>query len=138
MCKKNDKALQKDFLESLAEAQAEAGNIKIAAALQGILHREQLRSTYRQIKYVTKRYQSGTTKIHVKKDGQVIEITRKEKMEKYIIKENKRKFHQIEGRCPLLHGQLYKDLGSMGDGPQVPNVLNGTYKPPQGTSEVTS
>ena len=58
-------------------------------------------------------------------------------MEKYIIKENKSKFHQTEGRCPLLYGQLYRDLGAMGDGPEVPNVLNGTYTPPPGTSAVT-
>ena len=59
-------------------------------------------------------------------------------MEGYIIKENKAKFHQTEGRCPLLHGQLYRDLGSMGDGPKVPNVLNGTYVPPPGTSPITA
>ena len=58
-------------------------------------------------------------------------------MEKYIIKENESKFHQTEGRCPLLYGRLYRDLGAMGDGPEVPNVLNGTYTPPPGTSAVT-
>ena len=37
----------------------------------------------------------------------------------------------------LLYGCLYQDLGAMGDGPEVPNVLNGTYIPPPGTAEVT-
>ena len=138
VCKHNDKILRRDFLESLAEAKAQAGNITASTALQGIMHREEVRSTYKQIRRVTKERQGGTIKIHVERDGTVQEITRKTEMEKHIIKENEAKFHQTEGRCPLLHGQLYRDLGSMGDGPEVPNVLNGTYVPPPGTSDVTA
>ena len=138
ICKQNDKVLRRDFLESLAEAKAAAGNVKVSTALQGIIHREEIRSTFQQIKRVTKTRQSGTIKIQVKRDGRVQEITKKTEMEKYIIKENEAKFHQTEGRCPLLHGKLYRDLGSMGDGPEVPNVLNGTYVPPPGTSPVTA
>ena len=55
-------------------------------------------------------------------------------MERHIVEENEKKFHQTEGRCPLLHSQLYKDLGAMGDGPCVAAVLDGTYIPPPGTS----
>ena len=137
ICKQNDKVLRRDFLESLAEAKAASGNIKVSTAIHSIIHREEVRSTYSQIRRVTKTRQSGTMKIHVKKDGTVAEITKKKEMEKYIIRENEAKFHQTEERCPLLHGQLYRDLGSMGDGPEVPNVLNGTYIPPPGTSPVT-
>ena len=137
VCKQNDKILRRDFLESLAEAKAAAGNIKASTALQGILHREETRSMYRQIGYATKKRQYGTTKIQIQRNGQTKEITRKSDMEKYIVRENEAKFHQTEGRCPLLHGQLYKDLGSMGDGPKVQEVFNGTYVPPPGTSDAT-
>ena len=46
VCKRNDRVLQRDFLESLAAARAAEGNIKASTALQEILHREQVRSTY--------------------------------------------------------------------------------------------
>ena len=65
------------------------------------------------------------------------ELTRKDEMEKAILAENEEKFHQTEDWCPLLHGQLALDLGLMGDGPRVPDVLHGTYECPDGTSEHT-
>ena len=137
VCKHNDKVLRRDFLESLAEAKAAAGNMDASTALNNLIHREEVRSTFRQIQKVTKKRQSGTVKIHVTENGTTKEITKKLEMESYIIKENKSKFHQTEGRCPLLYSRLYRDLGAMGDGPEVPNVLNGTYIPPPGTSDTT-
>ena len=130
VCRKNDVALRQNFLEELAQAKAEAGNQKMAKVLRNMQHLEESRSTFRRIRYSTKQRQSGTTKIHVKKRRRLKEITKKEDMERYIIAENEKKFHQTEGRCPLLHGQLYKDLGTMGDGPCIPAVLDGTYQPP--------
>ena len=64
---------------------------------------------------------------------------KKSEMEKHIIRENESKFHQTEGQCPLLYGRLYQDLGLMGEGPEVPNVLKGTYlPPPPGTLAATA
>ena len=137
VCKKNDKELRRNFLESLAEAKALAGNRKASTVLKDMIHREEVRTTYRRIKYATKQRQSGTTKIHITKKGKKKEITKKQEMEKYIMRENEEKFHQTEGRCPLLHGQLFRDLGTMGDGPRVSEVLKGTYVPPPGTSKMT-
>ena len=113
------------------------GNIKASTVLNNMIHREEIRSMFQQIQRVTKKRQNGTVKIHVEKDGCIKEVMKKSEMEKYIIRENESKFHQTEDRCPLLHGRLFRDLGSMGDGPEVPNVLNGTYSPPPGTSEAT-
>ena len=80
----------------------------------------------------------GTSKIHIKPHRRVREITRKREMERYIIKENSDKFYKTEGRCPLLIKGIICDLGLIGDGPQVDNVLNGTYTPPEGTSYATN
>ena len=134
VCKKNHAALRRNFLEELAQAKADAGNQRMASVLKSMQQVEETRRTFRRIRYSTKQRQSGTTKIHVQGRGRLKEVTKKEEMEKYIIEENEKKFHQTENRCPLLHGQLYKDLGSMGDGPCVPAVLDGTYNPPPGTS----
>ena len=75
VCKRNDKVLRRDFLESLAAARAAEGNIKASTALQEILHREQVRSMYRQIKQVTKKGRTGTTKIQLEEDGITKDIT---------------------------------------------------------------
>ena len=105
--------------------------------MKNMEHREAMRTTYGRIRATLKKRQNGTTKIHIKRKGRTKEITKKRQMEKHIIAENEAKFHQTENRCPLLHGQLYRDLGAMGDGPRVKDVLNGTYIPPPGTSEAT-
>ena len=69
--------------------------------------------------------------------GRLTEITSKSEMENAILQENEEKFHQTEQWCPLLHGQLAIDLGLVGDGPKVPDILRGTYTCPPGTSEHT-
>ena len=137
VCKKNDKELRLNYQDKLIQAKAEAGNIKAVTVLKNIQHREAMAATYGRIRSTIKQQQNGTTKVQVTTNERLKEITKKKHMEKEIIKENERKFHQTEGRCPLLHGQLYKDLGAIGDGPKVEEVLNGTYTPPPGTSEVT-
>ena len=137
VCRRNDKALRRNYLEELAQAKAEAGQQKAAQVLRNMQTMEVTRRTFRRIRYTTKKRQSGTTKIQVKRRRRLYEITKKKEMEKHILRENERKVHQTEGRCPLLHGQLYKDLGAMGDGPCVEAVLKGTYEPPEGTSHET-
>ena len=134
VCCKNDAALRRNYLEDLARAKAKVGNGKGWKMLREMQLREMSRLTFKRIRYTTKPQRCGTTKIHVKRRNGIREVTKKKDMEAYIIKENEKKFHQTEGRCPLLHGKLYRDLGSMGDGPRVKDVLNGTYNPPPGTS----
>ena len=49
---------------------------------------------------------------------------------------NETNFHQTED-CPLLNGQLLMDIGFLGEGPQVENVLRGTYAIPADTLQGT-
>ena len=137
VCKAHAVELRLNYQESLAQALASTGNKSAIQALRELQQREKMRNTYTRIRYTLKKRQHGTTKIQVP-DGAsgYKEITKKREMEKYIIAENESKFHQTERRCPLLHGQLYRDLGLIGDGPRVKDVLAGTYEPPPGTSEV--
>ena len=58
-------------------------------------------------------------------------------MERLIMEENERKYHQMETSCPLLQGQLLDDIGLLGDGPEVENILNGTYQQPPDISPAT-
>ena len=137
VCRSNDTELRLNYQETLANAKAAAGNTKACTMLKEMQQREKARTTYRHIRYATKIRQSGTTKIHIRTSDGFKEVTRQHEMEKAILQENETKFHQTEARCPLLQGKLYRDLGAMGDGPQVGKVLDGTYTPPPGTSEVT-
>ena len=135
--RKNDVSLRLNYQENLANAKAAAGDREAQQVIKDMQHREQVRTTYRRIRSSTKKGQTGTTKIHLRTSRGIKEVTKKHEMERHIIKENESKFHQTEDRCPLLRGKLYSDLGVMGDGPKVASVLDGTYKPPHGTSEVT-
>ena len=125
------------FQEALAQVKAGEKGGDAVKTLRDMQHREQVRSTYRRVGYSLKKGQSSTTKIHIRTSEGFIEITQMIAMEEYIMKENEGKFHQTEGWCPLLEGQLFADLGIMGDGPRVHEVLSGTYKPPPETSEAT-
>ena len=130
--------LHRTHREQLAQAKAKEGNTKAESELRSMLHREKQRKTARRVQRAIKKSKGmGTTKVHVNTNGNTREITRKTDMEAAILAENKAKFHQTEGWCPLLEGRLAQDLGLMGDGPKVPEVLRGTYRCPPGTSVYT-
>lgn len=130
--------LNKTYRERLAKAKAAEGNTKAATELRNIQHREMQRKTARRIKRaLRKNVRAGTTKVQVMENGTMQELTSKSDMEKAILQENEDKFHQTEGWCPLLHGQLALDLGLIGDGPKIMEVFEGTYECPHGTSQYT-
>ena len=137
--RKIDKRLSRTYREELATARAEAGNNTIATEIRNIQVREQQRTTSRRIKTVFGRGRGqGTSKIEITlEDGSIKEITRQGTMERHIIRENRNKVHQSEN-CPLFHDDLVKDLGFMGDGPEVDNVLDGSYLPPEGIGWATA
>ena len=130
--------LHKTYREKLAQARAAEGNTKAVSEIRNIMHREKQRKTARRVKRALKKTKGmGTTKVHVTMDGATTEITNKADMEAAILAENNAKFHQTEDWCPLLRGQLAHDIGLMGEGPKVPEILDGTYICPPGTSVYT-
>ena len=79
--------------------------------------REEEHTLSRWIKYIEGRFsKSGTTLVHQQQTkGRILEITNKMQLEKVIIKENLKKYHQTEGACPLLNDtRLYIDIGTFG------------------------
>ena len=121
-----------NFQEALAHTKADQGNGDAVKILRELQHRETVRRTFRQIGSALKPNKGSTTKIHVRTRQGFKEVTQMLAMEEYIIKENEEKFHQTEGWSPLLQGQLATDLGLYGEGPKVKEVLDGTYKVPDG------
>ena len=130
--------LRLTYQEALARAKADTEGGDAVKILRVLQDREKLRLSYKRIGSSIKSGRTSTTKIHVRTSDGFIEVTQMLAMEEYIVRENEEKFHQTEGWSPLLEGRLFEDLGLMGDGPKVQEVLNGTYIPPPDTSEATS
>ena len=87
----------------MATARAEAGNTTLATEIRNLSIREQQRTTARRIKTVLGRGRGqGTSKIEIYQDGSIKEITRQGQMERYIIRENRDKFHQTERVISLM------------------------------------
>ena len=136
--RKNDRQLSRTYRDELAIAKAEEGNLTVAGVIRGLDSIETQRKVARRIKQTLgKTGSKGTSKIEIKNpDGTIREITDPDEMTELIAEENREKFHQTYN-CPLFQKQLLEDLGLLGDGPEVINVLNGTYQPPEGTSWAT-
>ena len=66
--------------------------------------------------------------------GETKEYTDKIPIEKLIADENEAKYHQTEGGSQLLTKPFLKNLGEFGNGPEVINMLNGSYVPPTSSS----
>lgn len=71
------------------------------------------------------------------KRGRKVELVQKDDIEKCILQENERKYHQTEGTGQLQKGQLLRDFGTMGNGPQTVALLSGNYSAPKGLSIAT-
>ena len=71
----------------------------------------------------------GTTLVTQQQtDGRTTEITDKIQLEKVIVEEKLKKYHQTKGACPLLdESWIFRNIGAFGEGPQVEAILDGTY-----------
>ena len=85
-----------------------------------------------------KTHSNSTTHVSItSKEGIKEDITDKEKMEKAIIEENVKKFHQTENTCPFLKHPLKEQFGYFGEGPAMEQVYQGNYQPLQHLDEYT-
>ena len=134
----NGRKNRNNFLESLALAKAANDEDKAANHLRQLLDTEIDREASRRIKYVTgKLTNTSCSFVEVTEpDGSTREINSQRELESAILKENIRKYSQAHA-CPLLHGQLRHDIGLLGDGPEVDNILAGSYAAPPGTPLAT-
>jgi hypothetical protein len=94
---------------------------------------------HRRIKWMRKKYNSQSTSgvLITNSQGKKTLVTSKSSLERAIITENEKKFHQTEGTCPLTKGQLLADIGLCGTGPKSKDILDGVYTPPANTDKAT-
>lgn len=137
--KGNSFDLRHGFLDSLATAQAEAHNVKKESALRSLCTQEDQRQAAATVRKATGKLNTGSTSRVLTKDvqGNPVEITEKVPMETVLADVPKKKFHSSEKYCPMMSGQLFSDIGSLGFGPKVQDILDGWYVPPSGTPKGT-
>eukprot|EP00979_Chaetoceros_neogracilis_P017703 scaffold10267_cov270-Chaetoceros_neogracile.AAC.1 len=138
-CKKIAVSLSLEYRTRLALAQEEAGNIPAATNLRNMNNREEQRRMNANIRFMEgKTKAGGTTQVTVKKrDGTTAELTARETVEPALREEHIRKMHQTEGGSQLLESQFQMDIGKFGEGPEVSNILNGSYNFPANTTDAT-
>ena len=137
--KKVHKLKREMFLEDLAEALENTGRGKKATHLLQLIRTEEQREMNMRLKRAVKKKSSlANTFVTVPNDnGGRKEVTEKVDMEREIINENRRKFHQTELSCPFLVPPLVQHFGAYGNGPKVNEVLEGTYVIPEGIDSYT-
>ena len=135
----NARALHIEHRQQLAEALAAQGNIPASTHIKMRLFREKQRDEARSMRYMLKRTSTGTTtKVQVTDErGTVREVTDKDEMEKLILCENEKKYHQTERGTQLHHPEFVKKLGRYANGPEVDRVLLGNFDYPTITKEAT-
>jgi hypothetical protein len=128
-CKRYGPELQMEYRHRLARAKEEEDNIPAAVHIKKLTQQEKTRALFRRIRYLERKMANLSTARVIISDrqGQQREIIQKQLIERHIISSNQRKYHQTEGQCPLTQGQLLKDIGLLGDGPKVKDILHGTY-----------
>ena len=138
-CKTIDESLSMEYRFQLAEAKEAAGTIKAAVHLRNMNRVEEIRTLFRNIRYMEGKIRAGASaQITVTNaDGSFSELTDKDEVEAAIIKSNERKYHQTEGGSQLLEPFFTQDIGTCGDGPKVNEILNGTYLPPPASTDAT-
>ena len=140
-CKNIAEQLSLEYRYKLAQAREEAGLGTAASYIRSRNSIETQRRTFRNIRHIEKRMKgASTTHVDVTQpDGSIQEITQQAQMERAMLQENPRKYHQCEtGDSSAFLTQTFIDLfGYHGEGPATLEVLQGTFIPPEDTDEDT-
>ena len=138
-CKQNAESLSLEYRTQLAVAKEAAGEGDAAVFLRNLNNIEKTRRLFRNIRRMEKKSKGGcTSKVITRINGIDIEHTDKSTIDKVCAKENQRKYHLPEtGTSQLLSDEFIKDLGHHGEGSEVKKVLDGTYSPPNHTTQAT-
>jgi hypothetical protein len=140
VCKQHAAELQIEYRHRLAQAKELEDNIPAATHVKNLTQQENTRVLFRRVRYLEKKLINLSTSrvIRSTPNGQQIELTKKEEIEKSIIKANELKYHQTEGHGQLQQGRLLRDLGTLGTGQWSEAILAGTYIAPPGTTAITT
>jgi len=128
--KANHVQLRKTALENLAEACAIQGNTSKKKMIKQLQLREKQRSMARKIRFLQGKLRVGSTTLVTVQDaeGNTIELTTKQDIEKAIVKNNKDKFEQ-SFHTPFLQPPLSHLFGFKGLTSATQSVFAGVFEP---------
>jgi exonuclease III len=132
MIKRQSRKLRQTYREQLVDAVSKEKNTKKEAELKALVNREQMKETYRKIRYYRYLEQNtAITSITVKdRNGREKIISEKDKIEDILLETNEKKFLQTKGQCPLMKGTLRQHFGTTATNPQSDKVIKGSYQSP--------
>ena len=138
-CKQHAESLSLEYRTQLALAKEAAGEGDAAVFLRNLNNLEKTRRLFRNIRRMEKKSRGGcTSKVTTRANGVETEHTDKHTIDQVCAKENQRKYHLPEsGTSQFLHDDFICDLGHYGEGSEVHKVLDGTYSPPEHTTQAT-
>ena len=131
--KKKAESDRSTWIESLCEARAAVGNTSKEQELKNRMTREKQRKDARIIQRVNGNMRSGslTSVVAPNNEGDWVEVTKKEEMEKALLQENCRRFNQAK-ETPFLQQPLLDLVGPLGTGPAAAAILKGEFVVPPG------
>ena len=115
---------RKTWLESLAEARSASGNLSQAQEVKNLLSREEQQRAARIIRRVNGKLREGslTSVVAPNFNGEWVEVTKKQEIEKALMEENERRFNQARN-SPFLKPPLLDLVGRCGTGPAAEAIL---------------
>jgi len=138
--KKEAEMKRDQYIENLAALQASRGNESKSNAIKRMKRNEDLRSSYRRIKSVTKTFQGATERVKIpdrENSGKMKITTNKIEIEEAIREENEEKFKLAYKECPFLQEPLLSMIGQDSTTECADQILRGTFQVPQHLGKYT-
>ena len=132
-------SLSLEYRMKLAQAKEEAGEVKAATYIRTLNNIERQRRLYQNIKVMEDKIKGGSTsKVTITdNEGVTKEYLNKTSIEQVIANYNEYKYHASEGSSQLHHPALTSKLGTYGEGPEIDQVLKGTFQFPPNCNTYT-
>lgn len=136
--KQMDDTLRESWLSELAAAKAKENGGDHFTYYNNMLLRERQRRAARRLRYIRQKgHAGGLAMVQTQDDdGEVHTFTDKEDIERTCLQENKEKFNQTKD-TPCMMSPLKEELGFLGTSEACQQILDGTYRVPQGTDPYT-
>lgn len=138
--KKEAELKRDEYVEGLAALQASKGNESKSNAIKRMKRLEEMRSSYRRIKAVTKVFHGATERVQIPDEERKNEIkitTDKVEIESALRNENMHKFKLAYRECPFLRQPLLSMIKQDASTNYADQILRGTFNPPQHISKYT-
>lgn len=133
---KQARSQRQEFLHQLAQRRADGKNTTSAKQLKALVKREEVRKSWRRLKWVNNKITKGSiTRVETNDaEGNIITLTQKEDIELACQSTCKQRL-LLTQQTPFKCHPLNQHFNSFSDNSHVTAVLKGSYIPPPGTNK---